>query len=49
MVNKSKQLEIALQLLSLKDRYKNQTSFEEALDLARKIRAYNNYPKKTFW
>ncbi len=46
VVNKSKQLELALWLLALKDRFKNEKSFERAWGLAMEIRSLNNYPKK---
>ncbi len=46
VVNKHKQLDIALQLLALKDRFKSETSFNKALSLAIAIRDLNNYPKK---
>lgn len=46
VVNKSQQLELGLQLLSLKDRFKNKESFDKAWKLAMEIRGLNNYPKK---
>ena len=46
VVNKTKQLDLALQLLALKDRFKNETSFKKAWELAMEIRSLNNYPKK---
>ncbi len=46
VVNKSKQLELALKLISLKDRFKNEGSFKSAWELAIEIRALNSYPKK---
>ena len=49
VVNKVKQLELSLQLLSLTDRYKNEKSFKEAIGIAEKIRSSNNYPKKIFF
>ncbi len=49
VVNKHKQLDLALQLLALKDRFKSETSFSKALSLANEIRGLNNYPKKNFF
>jgi len=46
VVNKFKHLDLALQLLALKDRYKNEQSFNQALSLALQIRSLNNYKKK---
>ena len=46
VVNKSKQLDLALQLLALEDRFKNEASFNKALSLANQIRSLNNYKKK---
>ena len=46
VVNKHKQLNLALQLLALEDRFKNEISFNQALNLANEIRGLNNYPKK---
>ena len=46
VVNKHKQLDLALRLLALEDRFKNETSFNQALSLANEIRGLNNYPKK---
>ena len=48
VVNKNRQLELALQILDLKDRYKNELSFKKGLELALKIRGLNNYHKKHF-
>ena len=48
VVNKTKQLDLALQLLSLKDRYKNEISFKQGLDIAIQIRSLNNYHKRRF-
>ena len=48
VVNKLKQLEFALQILALKDRYKNEQSFKTGLELALQIRGFNNYRKKYF-
>ncbi len=46
VVNKHRQLDLALRLLALKDRFKNKISFNQALSLAIEIRGLNNYPKK---
>ena len=46
VVNKCKQLDLALELLLLKDRYKNKTSFDKGWNIAIKIRSLNNYKKK---
>ncbi len=48
VVNKSKQLDLALQLLILKDRCKNERSFNRGLELALQIRGLNHYRKKHF-
>jgi hypothetical protein len=47
VVNKTRQLDLGMQLLQLKDRFKNERSFNKALSLAIQIRGLNNYPKKT--
>ena len=46
IVNKTKQADLALRLLGLKDRYKNKKSLHQDLDFAIKIRDLNSYPKK---
>ena len=46
VVNKFKQLDLALQLLDLEDRFKNEASFKKALSIAEQIRSLNNYKKK---
>jgi hypothetical protein len=46
VVNKSKQIELALKLLSLRDRYKKSKSFKKAWKIAQQIRASNSSPKK---
>ncbi len=45
VVNKSKQLDFALEILSLKDKSKNEESFKKAILAAQQIRKLNNYPK----
>ncbi len=48
VVNKFKQLDLALQLLTLKDRFKDEDSFKKGLALALQIRGFNHYHKKHF-